>query len=458
MTFSDPFTGTQYRATTLLGRGGMGEVYEVEHAVTGVLMAAKVLLPELASVEPLADRMRVEAQALGRLQHPNIVSVTDFARTGDGRPFYVMQRLQGHTVGEELEARGSLSVGDAVDIVRQLLRALSAAHALGLVHRDVKADNLFLHEEPDGSRVVKVLDFGVTKVLPGRSGAEGGVAPPMVPTADGSVVDTPRFLSPEQIRGKSIDHRADIYATGLLLYILICGRGPFDDARGGDRAGHYFVAHLREVPAPPSAFSRTTLPPGLDDVVLRALRKNPDDRFQTAEEFERALAQLGTARVPAGAPSSVGIVAPLPRGTDNTTPDAAPPVLPSLDVAWPAGAGPAMVDQPGGRGDAVSLATEELPPARKYVSPTALLTTHSAPPQNGGDGVEATAGQIAGDTSPARRPSLAVWAVAPVAATITALAGVGLSGDRSAVWLASILATSVLVAAIASWLVGRVSR
>ncbi|MCB9579019.1 MAG: serine/threonine protein kinase [Polyangiaceae bacterium] len=280
----DPFDGTPYRGIGVLGQGGMGEVWEVEHEGVGTTLVAKVLLAQFAGDPGAVDRVRVEAQALAKLDHPNIVKVSDFRRTQDGRPFFVMERLDGRTAREALRAEGAFPPREAVALIRSVLSALQAAHALGLVHRDIKLDNVFLHQPPRGDIVVKVLDFGVAKVLSDR-----GPAPPVLPTAEGAVVGTPRYLSPEQVRGKNVDHRADIYGTGVLLYTLLCGHGPFNDVK---RLEDLYEAQLTRVPDPPSTRAPNSLPPGLDAIVLRALEKNPDARFQSAKDFDAALSAV----------------------------------------------------------------------------------------------------------------------------------------------------------------------
>ncbi len=290
---ADPFVGTQYRALGQLGEGGMGEVFLVEHRVLERTFVAKILRPEFADHAALVDRMRVEAQALGALSNPHIVGITDFARAADGRPFFVMERLDGRTLGDELDARGYLPVGEAIGVVREVLAALAAAHGIGLIHRDLKLDNIFLHEPRIGGRVVKVLDFGVAKVLAGA--AHGALAPPAVPTVDGAIVGTPRYASPEQILGRGIDHRADLYALGLVLYTLVAGRGPFDDHHGRERL---FDAHLGVVPAAPSTVAPQPIAPELDAAILRTLEKRPSNRFASAQELDEVLAGIAE-RLPA---------------------------------------------------------------------------------------------------------------------------------------------------------------
>jgi serine/threonine protein kinase len=218
------------------------------------------------------------------LRHPSIVHVFDSGTTPGGRPYIVMERLQGNTLADELRQRGALRVAEALTWVGQLVSALQAAHDVGIVHRDVKLSNLFLHEAPDQPRRLKVLDFGIAKVLEGAS--DKAPQPLHQPTEVGIVIGTPAYVSPEAVLGKPIDHRADIYAAGIVLYILVCGRGPWDHER---RELNSLAARVRELPKPPSAHSRKALPPEVDAAVMKALAREPDDRFQSAREFELAL-------------------------------------------------------------------------------------------------------------------------------------------------------------------------
>jgi serine/threonine-protein kinase len=267
----------------------MGEVVEAEHVALKKTVVVKVLLAELAAEEQVVDRMRLEAQALARLRSPHIVEVSHFAVTGDGRPFIVMERLIGRTLHDELKERRVMPWPEAVSWTIQMLDGLAVAHRAGLVHRDVKLANLFLcdAEEPGGSRTLKVLDFGVAKVVEAADGQ--GPAPLMFPTQDGVLVGTPRFISPEQVLAKKVDARADIYAAGLVLYSLAAGRGPFDEVRS---FAELAKAHL-EKPAPSLAsVAPQEIPPALDEAVKRALAKSPGDRFATAEELASVLRRL----------------------------------------------------------------------------------------------------------------------------------------------------------------------
>jgi serine/threonine-protein kinase len=262
----------------------MGAAHLVEHRRLGTRFVGKVLRGRHRNNPGLIDRMRVEAQSLARLTHSNVVRVFDFDFTSDGRPFIIMESLKGQTLAHELRERGELPCLEAATWLRQLLGALAAAHGLGLVHRDVKLDNLFLHDADDGQRILKVLDFGIAKIQTGLVAA--GVEPPQVPTHAGAIVGTPRFLSPEAAQGLGVDHRADIYSAGVVLYMLLCGRGPWDDARSH---ASVFEAQTSRVPLPPSAYARQAIPEALDAVTMTAMRIDPEERFQAATAFDFAL-------------------------------------------------------------------------------------------------------------------------------------------------------------------------
>jgi serine/threonine-protein kinase len=259
--------------------------------------------------------MRLEGQALARLSHPNIVAVLGFEQTADGRPFLLMESLSGRTLGLELEERGALPVRTALDYSIELLSALSAAHEIGVVHRNVKPDNILLVDGPDGGRKLKLLDFGIARVLPGAP--VDAPVPLAVPTSTGAVIGTPRFLSPEAARGQHVDTRADVYGAGLVLYLMLCGRGPFDDVRGEQAV---LSAHAEAIPAPPSRYAREPISAELDPIVLRALDKDPDARYPSASAFraelEAVLASLDGLR-PTGppAPGPVPSFSALPRRT-----------------------------------------------------------------------------------------------------------------------------------------------
>ena len=285
---SDPLAGTPYATVERLGAGGMGEIFLVEHRALRRRFVAKLLRNSYTASPQLVDRMRLEAQSLGRLRHPHIVGVAGFGTTDSGRPYLVLEHLEGRTLAEELAARTRLSVSEAVKYTGELLSALAAAHDLGIVHRDVKPENLFLWDGPEG-RSLKMLDFGVARVLP-VAHADAPM-PLCVPTETGIVIGTPQFVSPEGAVGTRVDARADLYSAALILYTMLAGRGPFEDVRDQEQI---LRAHASEPPPPPSMFTEQPLPEPLEGLILQALEKNPEHRFTTARAFSAALARVAT--------------------------------------------------------------------------------------------------------------------------------------------------------------------
>ncbi|HEY0467715.1 MAG TPA: serine/threonine-protein kinase, partial [Polyangiaceae bacterium] len=287
----DPLVGQPYRALRLIGTGAMGEVFLAEHRKLATLCVVKIQHARLARDPSIADRIRLEAEALARLNHENIVTIIGTGQTLDERPFIVMEYLRGQTMADEFAARGQLPPLEALSYICQLLRGLAAAHAVGIVHRDIKPDNLFLCDGARGNRLLKVLDFGVACTTPDAPASTP--CPLAVPTATGTVVGALRYVSPEGALARRVDHRADLYSAALVLYFALAGRGPFDHIQS---ALLLLSAHVAEEPEPPSRFCKAAIPEELDRAILRALRKAPDARFQSAnelrEELERIMTQL----------------------------------------------------------------------------------------------------------------------------------------------------------------------
>jgi eukaryotic-like serine/threonine-protein kinase len=268
--------GTPYVVVRLLGQGGMGEVYEVEHRELGRRYVLKFLHRDLRGRRDLAARLRAEARSLAKLGHPNLVDVFDLASTPDGRPYFAMKLLRGRDLRAELAKKGVISVRTALRIMVQALDGLEAAHAAGIIHRDVKLENLFLCD--DGT--VKVLDFGIAKIAYDE----------LARTGKGVAVGTPRTMAPEQFGSGNPDARTDVYGAGLALYELLTGRGPFDEVRRDPRLLRY--AHSARNPPAPSSLAPQPIPPAVDAVVLRAIAKAPADRFPSARAMADALAEL----------------------------------------------------------------------------------------------------------------------------------------------------------------------
>ena len=249
----DPRIGAivdKYTIVRLLGKGGMGAVYEARHAKLSRRFAIKFLLPELAAKREILRRFENEAKAAGGLEHANLVAVTDFGSTDDGAPYIVMEFLQGEDCSRLLGRTGPLSVQRAADIVVQACRGLTLAHNAGIVHRDLKPENLFLADAGDGRDLVKVLDFGIAKL---RS-ADGSLV-----TNTGTTFGTAHYMSPEQARGASdVDQRTDVWSLGVVLYELLSAHTPF----GGEAFLHVIHEILNAEPTP-LGIRRTGLPPAL---------------------------------------------------------------------------------------------------------------------------------------------------------------------------------------------------
>jgi len=253
----------EYEIQKQIGEGAMGTVYSAIHPLIGKRVAIKVLKPELCANQATIDRFVHEAQAVNQIGHPNIVDVFMLSELPDGRAYFVMEWLQGEDLKSRL-ARGPITVADACDILDGIARALDAAHAKDIVHRDLKPDNVFLHQVEAGPLMVKLLDFGIAKLVRVTPGTEK--------TQTGNMLGTPRYISPEQARGIQVDHRSDIYSLGVMAYEMLAGRPPFQ----GETAMDLVVKHLGE-PAPPlSQF--TKVPKSLEQCVMRMLEKDPANR------------------------------------------------------------------------------------------------------------------------------------------------------------------------------------
>lgn len=307
----DPLAGTVYRTLRRAGAGGMGQVFEAEHTGLRRRVAVKLLSPACARDPKLADRLRLEAQALAAVRHRHVVAVHDHGVTPRGVPFLVMELLEGQTLHDILDERGPLPLPEVFFLMDQILDGLGAIHAAGLVHRDLKPANVFVCKE-GGRTTVKLIDLGIVKLL--RPEAPSAPAPLRYPTEQGHALGTPRFMAPEIILGRPSDARVDIYAAGVMLFLLLSGKDPFHR-----HSSHLALLTAHAIEAPPrlSEVASQRIPAEVDDAVARALAKDPADRFQSAQELGAALAGRAAngARGPRGTEKIGAEVAPLPGTT-----------------------------------------------------------------------------------------------------------------------------------------------
>jgi serine/threonine protein kinase len=293
-----------YRLDKILGRGGMGTVYSGEHVYIKKPVAVKVLHPQFARYTEAVNRFLREARAASSINHPNIVDVTDFGLLGDGLVYFVMEYLEGKSLEDLIEKDGAVELHRGLNIANQMALALEAAHASGVIHRDLKPDNVMLLARPGRRDLVKIatgdaraaaaappvlereqswdfvklLDFGIAKVLiPDELSAE---------TVQGAVFGTPEYMSPEAARGEDVDHRADVYSLGVILFDMLTGRPPFE----AQAASEVLQMQIHRAPPSPREFApHREITEAAEHVILKAMSKDPNKRYQTMGELRREL-------------------------------------------------------------------------------------------------------------------------------------------------------------------------
>ena len=383
-----------YRLRAVLGRGGMSVVFEAENARLGNTIALKVLAPELSTDDAFRARFLKESRLAASLNHPNVIPIYDTGPCED-LLYIAMRYVAGSDLRTVLNAHERISPGQALLLISQAGRALDAAHRLGLVHRDVKPANVLIERGADGDPDhVYIADFGLTKHTLSRSGL----------TATGQLLGTIDYIAPEQIQGRDVDGRADIYSLGCVLYECLTGRVPFVK----DLDAAVIWAHVEEPPTPPSAI-RPELPAAIDEVILCALAKDPNDRYQTCREFVAA-ASAALEQVPeAPAASDVDILAGPPTvlsgsSVQEPAPPGPPSVLsgPSVQEPTPPGS-PTVLSGPS--------VHESAPPGPPTAAPASSASSgngesHEAPPAAVQAGSEPTPGTTGSDHEPVlARPS-----------------------------------------------------
>ncbi|MBN8229548.1 serine/threonine protein kinase [Corallococcus macrosporus] len=301
---SDPLIGLklgEYELRSRIGVGGMGLVYDGIQPLIGKRVAVKVLRPELAHSSEQVARLLAEARAVNAIRHRGIIDIFGFGQLPDGRQYIVMEYLEGQPLDAILAEKGRIPVPEALSLLDEVLAALGAAHGAGVVHRDLKPSNIFLVRQPDGSRYVKLLDFGLAKRGEGPTGRTAQTRTDMV-------VGTPEYMAPEQARGQSVGPMTDLYAMGVVTFEIITGRLPFIGSSPVD----LLMKHVEARPPRPSEFV-PDLPPAVDAFILQMLTKDPETRPNSADVLRQHLAKLRrTLRATRTNPTAPAPVEPAP--------------------------------------------------------------------------------------------------------------------------------------------------
>jgi eukaryotic-like serine/threonine-protein kinase len=309
----------KYGIVRVIGEGGMGIVVEAVHQKLDQRVAIKFHRPQTSGNDESVARFLREAKAAAQIRSEHVVRVTDVAMMENGAPYFVMEYLEGRDLDAVIQAEGPLSIASALDYTLQVCEALAEAHSLGIVHRDLKPANLFLSHRADGSVVIKLLDFGISKTLPKGSEAELSM------TKTRALMGSPLYMAPEQMRStRRVDHRADIWSLGVLMHEMLTGETPFE----GETLPEVCSSIAADDPIPLTS-KRHDAPPELEEVVLRCLEKEPERRYEDVAELAMALGTLA----PPEASRSVGRIVRVLRGQlSATTP---PPTAVSLRSTSP---------------------------------------------------------------------------------------------------------------------------
>lgn len=385
----------KYRVGDVLGRGGMGIVMAGDHEVLRQRVAIKLLLPMAAALPGAVERFMREARSASAIQSEHVTRVLDAGVMDDGLPFIVMEHLSGTDLAQVIKTRGPLPVAEATDLILQACEAIAEAHAGGIIHRDLKPSNVFLTARSDGSPLVKVMDFGLSKLI---AESDGGPADGSL-TATSAVIGSPHYMSPEQFRSfKHVDARTDVWAIGVILYALLSGKRPFD----GDSFPDICMAITSETPVPIRAH-RPDLPEPYAETLMRCLEKDRTRRVQNVTELALAIAPFGSG----GAAISLRRIEKILPNSTAERPDEAP-------------VGP-KPEKVGGAHEPPTVKLGGAPPAGPAPTVTKAASTLAGEPD--------TAGALSTTRPPAMRAKLpkgiTFWGIAGVAIAVSGLYWLG---------------------------------
>ncbi len=428
----------KYEILEKIGSGGMASVYKARHLAFNEIRAIKIVSSRFIDDELFLKRFRNEAIVTRKLQHPNAVRVDDLDTTDDGRPFIVMEFVQGRDLREVIEKEGPLVVNRVMHLGKQIVSALAAAHALGITHRDIKPDNILLMREGDNPEQVKVLDFGIAKVREGAFEVGTGFSA----TKTGVVVGTPQYLSPEQAMGKhgsDVDGRADLYSLGVVLYEMLTAHLPFES----DTPVALLIKHIQQMPTPAHELCPSLgIPKPISMILMKAMQKDPKDRFQSALEMLEAMnaPEQWAATAKIGSQSATGredttavigsdvlanlrlapsrVPTPHPSKAHDSLPPLQPPPSPPPVAAAPAPRAPEAPPAP----------PQPAPPPRRELAPVApsfpLQYTPPAAPPAAASAPRAAAPRRASPPPPQPHRTW-LWVTLAILLTAAAMGGAG---------------------------------